>query len=236
MKTVLIGDIHGRDIWKKIIEKESPNRVVFIGDYLDSFDISPVEQIYNLKEILHFKKNTDIEVITLIGNHDYHYMNVGETYSGYRPQTQIHVQDIFKENIDDFKMAYSFDKYLCTHAGVSSIFMNNTFGDNWDVETIVDTLNLTFRYKPLTFKFNGWSPYGNDVTQSPIWIRPESLLYSNKKHNIKKRWIQIFGHTEEKELNLLSVKKNMGGRYYNIDTLNVGKYLIHEKKLKVGHV
>jgi hypothetical protein len=35
MKTVLIGDIHGRDIWKKIIEKESPNRVVFIWDYLD---------------------------------------------------------------------------------------------------------------------------------------------------------------------------------------------------------
>jgi metallophosphoesterase superfamily enzyme len=44
MKTVFIGDVHGRDVWKNIIEVEKPNRVVFIGDYFDSFDISPAEQ------------------------------------------------------------------------------------------------------------------------------------------------------------------------------------------------
>jgi len=236
MKTVLIGDIHGRDIWKSIVDKETPDRVVFVGDYLDSFDITPSIQIHNLKEIFEFKKTSNIEVVTLIGNHDYHYMMVGETYSGYRPQIQFNVYDILKENISDLKIAYSFDKYLCTHAGVSSIFMNNTFGDDWDVESIVEKLNTTFQYKPLTFKFSGWSPYGDDVTQSPIWIRPTSLLFSNKKHPIKKRWIQIFGHTEQTDLNLNYMRKYLGGRYYNIDTLNVKKYLIHDKILTVGEL
>ena len=42
MKTLLLGDIHGRNIWKEIIKKETPDRVVFIGDYFDSFDITGV--------------------------------------------------------------------------------------------------------------------------------------------------------------------------------------------------
>ena len=40
MKLVAIGDIHGRDIWKQIVETEQPNTVVFVGDYFDSFDKS----------------------------------------------------------------------------------------------------------------------------------------------------------------------------------------------------
>ncbi|NBP57427.1 metallophosphoesterase, partial [bacterium] len=39
MKTIFIGDIHGRSIWKEIVEQEKPDRVIFIGDYFDSFDI-----------------------------------------------------------------------------------------------------------------------------------------------------------------------------------------------------
>jgi len=43
MKTIFIGDIHGQDTWKKIVESENPDRVVFIGDYFDSFDIGAAE-------------------------------------------------------------------------------------------------------------------------------------------------------------------------------------------------
>ena len=32
MKTLVLGDIHGRDCWTDIIRKESPNNVVFLGD------------------------------------------------------------------------------------------------------------------------------------------------------------------------------------------------------------
>ncbi len=37
MKTIVIGDIHGRTSWKDIIEKEQTwDKVIFIGDYFDS--------------------------------------------------------------------------------------------------------------------------------------------------------------------------------------------------------
>ena len=32
MKTIFLGDTHGRSLWKDIVAKETPDRVVFIGD------------------------------------------------------------------------------------------------------------------------------------------------------------------------------------------------------------
>ena len=56
MKTIMIGDIHGRDTWKQIIAQEpDAHRIVFLGDYFDSFDIKGVEQLYNFNEIIKFK-------------------------------------------------------------------------------------------------------------------------------------------------------------------------------------
>ena len=31
MKTVVLGDTHGRSFWKLITHKENPDRVIFIG-------------------------------------------------------------------------------------------------------------------------------------------------------------------------------------------------------------
>lgn len=32
---LFIGDIHGRTIWKDIVEKESWEQCIFLGDYFD---------------------------------------------------------------------------------------------------------------------------------------------------------------------------------------------------------
>jgi len=84
MKTIVLGDTHGRSIWKEIVSQEKADRVIFIGDYFDSFDIEPVVQQHNFKEIIEFKEKGECEVILLIGNHDFHYLPMGETYSGYK--------------------------------------------------------------------------------------------------------------------------------------------------------
>ena len=74
MKTVFIGDTHGRDLWKQIVEVESDaDKIIFLGDYFDSFDISGVVQLHNFNEIVEFKKNSDKEIVLLFGNHDHHY-------------------------------------------------------------------------------------------------------------------------------------------------------------------
>ena len=154
-KTLVLGDIHGRFIWKQIIEQEQPDRVIFIGDYFDSYDLSAAEQIHNFKEIIEYKESGKAEVILLIGNHDYHYMSgIDEHYSGYQHKSAPAINQLIEENKHHLQMVYQMDKYLFSHAGVSSEFMNNVFGlEDWQTENIATLLNEQFKYKPLTFAF-----------------------------------------------------------------------------------
>ena len=70
MKTLVFGDIHGRTCWKDIIEREKPDRVVFLGDYVSTHeDITAEQQIENMNAILRLKEQriegVDPEVILL---------------------------------------------------------------------------------------------------------------------------------------------------------------------------
>lgn len=229
MKTLVIGDIHGRSHWKQIIDHEKPNRVVFIGDYFDSFDISGVDQIHNFKEIIEYKESTSDEVILLIGNHDYHYfpeIEDNET-SGFQKGIAPNIMQVVDENRKHLQMAYGFDDFVFTHAGVSEQFMDQTFGKtNWNPESMVEDLNEMFKYKPRSFMFNGINGYGDDVWQTPIWIRPNSLMKVNRDY-LRKEIIQVVGHTQMNQIDIEA--KATGGRYYFIDCLGTsGEYLIIE--------
>ena len=222
MKTLLIGDIHGRNIWKDIILKEAPNRIIFIGDYFDSFDISVVEQLHNFKEIIEYKEASDKEVILLIGNHDFHYYPGGEQYSGYRAGSAPVIRQLLEENNHHLQMCYQFDNILCSHAGI---------GYNWLMEqnryedgNISEFVNAVWKHHPRYFMFNGIDPYGNSKTQTPIWIRPPALMSGNKDTFLKEQYIQIVGHTQ---VNTIDMGAATGGKYYFIDALNVGEYLIY---------
>ena len=254
MKTVILGDTHGRSNWKLAIHQEEPvDRVIFIGDYFDSFELSGVEQIHNFKEIIDYKETSftndgkdnqhKTEVVLLIGNHDHHYFpEIGYTgTSGYQSRIAPSITQVIDENRHHLQMAYSFDKYLFTHAGVSPVFMDQVFGENdWSVENVVKDLNELFRYKPKAFEFNGFDAYGDNITQTPIWIRPRSLMSANKKHKkgLRKDYIQIVGHTQMRRIDLEGSDKFTGGRYYFVDTMETsGDYLIIEdNKLRVNSV
>jgi len=232
MKTLLIGDIHGRPIWKDILKKESSNlsRVIFFGDYFDSFNIKGLEQIHNFKEIIRFKESTDLEVVMLIGNHDHHYLNVGETYSGYQPHLQHDIYWVLNENKKYLQVVYKMDNILCSHAGISSVWLGNTF--HWNEETLVEDINDLYKYQPKKFNFTGFDPYGDSPHSSPLWIRPKSLIRSNRNTILKENYIQVFGHTEVKDIytSFITSEKSMGSKYYNVDVLESGGYVIYEDK------
>jgi len=242
MKTIIIGDVHGRSLWKLITNQEQDaDRIIFIGDYFDSFDISGVEQIQNFKEIIEYKKTSSKEVIVLVGNHDHHYYpEVGYTgTSGYQKGIAPSITQAVDENGQYLQMAYSFGEFLFTHAGVSPTFMDGEFGEEgWVEDNVVELLNDLFKYKPRSFDFNGTDPYGDNTYQTPIWIRPRSLMAVNKKHKkgLKKKYIQIVGHTQVKKLDLIGSQKSAGGRYYLIDSQeSTGEYLIiQDGELSVG--
>ena len=233
MKTIFLGDTHGRSLWKDIIAKETPDRVVFIGDYFDSFDIGSAEQQFNFKEIIAFKESAQYEVIMLIGNHDYHYYPGGETYSGYQHGAAPAIRQLLEENKHHLQMCYQLDNILCSHAGI---------GHNWLVEqekyesgSIADFVNDIWNYKPIRFMFYGFDPYGDNKTQTPIWIRPMSLLSGNKETFLKTDYIQIAGHTQVHKIDIKG--KATGGRYYFIDAIDERQYLIYDDgKFKLGEI
>jgi hypothetical protein len=230
MKTIVLGDTHGRPFWKRIIDQEKEfDRLIFVGDYFDSNEYKASEQVRNFEEIIQFKKSCSAEVILLIGNHDFHYFpEIGDHgISGYQEYAAEIIELMLDLNRDKLQMAYQFDDFLFTHAGVSKSFLDLSFGEgNWKIEEIVSSLNDLFSTNPMAFKFNGREPSGDDVYQTPIWIRPESLIMVNKG-SLDLSFIQVFGHTRVPKIS--SIGKITNGRYQLIDCLGTsGEYMIIE--------
>ena len=68
MRICAIGDIHGRNDWEKV-DPNKYDKIIFVGDYVDSFDIPTGEILKNLENIIAFKKEYYDKVILLLGNH-----------------------------------------------------------------------------------------------------------------------------------------------------------------------
>ena len=73
MKILSIGDIHGRDIWKKIVEDNSWDKIVFVGDYADNWNTSPTQSLATWRLLKNMTQ--DPKVHAVIGNHDYAYIH-----------------------------------------------------------------------------------------------------------------------------------------------------------------
>lgn len=234
-KTVIIGDLHGRSDWKLIVHLNPDfTKLVYLGDYFDSFDIKTEDQVNNFLDIIAYKesmKKEGKEVILLWGNHDETYVLGNSGTSGFQEIGQFLITPVLNANKNSLQIAYQQDNILFSHAGISESFLNWAVGKNeWNIDNIPEKLNELWKYKPLSFKFGVGcktycDPYGDDIEQSPLWIRPRSLMKDAK--NLKKHFIQICGHTQQTNIDILG--KSTGGRYYFVDTLPTsGEYLIIE--------
>ena len=237
MKLVVIGDIHGCDIWKQIIAKEQDaDEFVFVGDYFDSFTVKGPDQINNFLDIIEFKKQSKVPVILLVGNHDHHYYpGVDDSgTSGYQTLLAPSIKYVVNENKQYLQAAYQSGEFVFTHAGLSSEWLDDSIKD-WNVDNVVEKVNELFYYQPGKIAYRSYKQvgdqvygaqgYGNETFQGPIWIRPSALMTANKK-TLRKQIIQVVGHTPQDNIDIEG--KSTGGRYYFIDTLeyNQGQYLI----------
>jgi hypothetical protein len=240
IKIMSIGDIHGRDSWKSHVfgsdidyehwRTEADNgisefmedqysilfgldKIVFIGDYVDSFTISNVDMLRNLEEIIHFKKTLPDKVVLLLGNHDIQYFIPDQICSGYRPEMRHDFEKLFRDNIDLFQICYYVEsKYssgnpwrtLWTHAGVTQGWLrsakNSTIFNpkyrfyeefkDMDFVRIDKFLNKLWECRANVL-FNvdsssgGFSQWGG-----PLWVRPSTLNFENVEG-----YDQIVGHT-----------------------------------------
>ena len=199
MKIGIIGDIHGRDIWKEFVKDETIDKWVFIGDYVDSFDISNIFIYHNLLQILEYKKQNPDKVELLIGNHDWQYIFInGRTNcSGFQSSMANNYQNVFVENRDLFKMAYKYKYHLFTHAGVTTEWFDLAkesllrYGLEEDLSNIDETLNnLKYTKDKELYDYKGTRSTGEYIPGSPIWCDEKEML-----NNPLSGFIHVVGHT-----------------------------------------
>jgi len=247
MKIMSIGDIHGRNDWKKPIfgsvqnyehwRREVDNgakdafvdqypvlaecdKIIFVGDYVDSFDVKNPEMKLNLEEIIHFKREYPEKVILLIGNHDVQYIVPHQICSGYRPEMKYDFEYIYRKNDDCFQLAYYHEaenssvpsgkkRTLWTHAGVTQGWYRSLrelvqspkfkfVEDFKDMELarIDDLLNKAWEYR-LGILFNVDSDSGGmSQWAGPVWVRPRRLAWEAVEG-----FDQVIGHTPQKKIN-----------------------------------
>jgi predicted phosphodiesterase len=203
MKTIFISDLHGSDIWKKIVEKEDAN-FIFLGDYFDSFDISRNKQIQNFKELIDFGEANKDRVTFLLGNHDAHYILHGTQYyesmrgSGFGATLTFKVCKLYEEHKHLFKAAWQKDNILATHAGLRQDHYDNELKDiheRYPEYNYADLLNMLWEVRASSLmkvgrERGGWDKYG-----SIFWCGKMELM-ENPLNNIT----QIVGHTLTQEI------------------------------------
>ena len=215
MKHVIIGDIHGRTNWKQIVEKEKDaDKFIFLGDYFDPYNwtLTLDDLVNNFRDILDFKtKNLD-KVILLIGNHDLAAFESKADKCRYVDGTYENMAPTFYNAIKEgiIQLCHFInDNIVCSHAGFSKVWLTDNrltlnesiLNDDFKQKVITKTV-----LKDYDFSYGDgsiWSDMSGDNTwQSPLWIRPASLLKSTPEGII-----QVIGHTRIRKNSPQDVEK-----------------------------
>jgi hypothetical protein len=202
MKIIAVGDTHGRDIWENIVKVEEDfDKFIFIGDYFDTReDIDVSIQIKNFSKILEFKKSNPDKVFLLMGNHDYHYLKgCGETYSGYQHYAAMDINEVLQPALTSgyLQVCHVYGEYIFSHAGLTNTWCENNDIDLYNIE---ESVNVKLLKKMEAFRFEygeNLDRTGDDVTQSPIWVRIPSLF-----KDMVKGFTYIIGHTTVKQMHM----------------------------------
>jgi len=136
MKIFTIADIHGRSNWKDFADisrllrldniKPEYDKYIFLGDYVDSYEETDAVILFNLKLIIEFKHKYPNNVVLLLGNHDLQYMFSINIHgcSGVRLRAYHELHKVFNDNKHLFQPVYQIDKYIFSHAGISTVWLN----------------------------------------------------------------------------------------------------------------
>ena len=133
-KILIIPDVHGRTFWESALKSDDYEKIVFLGDYTDPYEMEGItnrEALMNFKSIIAIKQQDPEKVVLLLGNHDLHY------YSGYYyeltggvrydPVSAVVLQRIFAKYHSFFQLAWETDwgnkHYLFSHAGVTQSWL-----------------------------------------------------------------------------------------------------------------
>lgn len=207
MKQLVIGDMHGRfDCVRAIYEREQPDSVVMLGDYVDSHEpLSDQDQYCAVFELLDLReKHIESgrgEFTLLIGNHDFQYLYgdpLLERYSQWDDTRARWANDVFDMLVSKgILQAVHIDKEnhtVFSHAGITNTWLR-------DNNLRLEDLNplLTSDLEPFRFYRYG-PPTGNSPENSCIWVRPDALASDMYRDEDGVKWKQVIGHTPTSQI------------------------------------
>lgn len=223
MKIVVFGDIHGRLTWYDIIQKEHPDKVIFLGDYVSTHDDIPADQqLSNLEDILTYKESDPERVIMLRGNHDIQHLGYywaecsGFDRAVYKHMCVTAFKHRFLDNTSWIHIEEIGDEqYLFAHAGVSTEWLNYTGLQLEDLKWLDPDERFGFTAD------DPFDSYGTSKTQSCMWIRPATLYeFPIPDYN------QVVGHTPTETIRSFDMPNNK--KLWLCDSLGYDNYLVIE--------
>lgn len=190
MKVLIIPDVHGREFWRKAIEmKDDVDIIIFLGDYLDPYtvreNITFEDAMIEFEDIIQFKKDNLNKVVLLLGNHDLAYLYEDLPTCRNSIEHAEKIKSLFTDNLDLFKLAGVLeDKYLFSHAGITSYWLEETQQtlDDLCTKSLDDIRGLGMV---------GYQRYGLFKTGSVVWCD----IYEFAEDPARP-YFQIFGHTQ----------------------------------------
>jgi len=205
MKIAIITDIHGTTYWRyaqKNIDKY--DKFIFLGDYFDNWVSEWPGQMNNARNIITFKKDFPEKIDLCWANHDTSYY-LNERCSGHQFDHAKEIKDFFTKNKKLLNVVYIYDDWIFSHAGVSAAWMSSA-----GIKS-PEEINALFKERPNFFKWVGPNSYGDNPSEGPLWIRPDSLI-----NNAIKNYNQAVGHTELQDGPKVIIKNNL--KYVFSDT------------------
>jgi predicted phosphodiesterase len=200
MNILTISDLHGRTVWKEA-DLTRFDKVIFLGDYTDSYLVDD-ETIYtNLHDIIQLKRKSPKKFVLLIGNHDAQYMHFPYyRCSGFRSWAQPSLSNLFAKHDSLFQVAYQQGAYVFTHAGVTNQWLTHaqtkTGNDVTAVQSDYDLAGFLndihrqpLQIRNLLFEV-GPKRGGYDAHSGPVWADR-----SETKRDYLTGFQQIVGHT-----------------------------------------
>jgi hypothetical protein len=260
-KIITIGDLHGRNVWKTFADiplllkadedtagygtfEPDYDFYVFLGDYTDAFDKTNKEIRDNLNDVLRFKKLYPKNVILLWGNHEMFYLldspwnYHGYNYdcSGNRPVMHFDLHELFNKNFDMFQLAFQYDNYLWTHAGVHKgwykIFekefeeLDKNLRENLDIHyeyaNLADKLNKAFIHRLKCLFHVGRLRGGTAKVGGPLWL--------DKRLGFKKPltgYHQIVGHTATNDIQKYKINDDTSIIYIDVLHKHKSYYVVN---------
>ena len=232
MKILAVGDTHGETTPLKIAKDKisQVDRVIFLGDYVDSFDSNWCsKQKSTLEQIISFKESKPDKIFLLFGNHDLSYLSDPHV-SGHQNVAHKSIHDFFKDYLDYFDVVHVQDNWIFSHAGISSTWLSSTFylPEKLDLYSFnLNNINKRFHEgkndisKFEDFNHLSFNPYGDSPIEGPLWIRPESLITCLPSMNKN----QCVGHTELQD-SLNRIYENEGNKFVFVDSRKRNFYAI----------